>query len=258
MESYKTLWLVAFLLLAGCGGSSGGSSTGGGSTPAPTYPAVQGKWTVRATSTQGQVNYIVLANFINQGGGSFYATNSSLMCVNTICEGSLLNNGTLTIQGTVTTAGVLTISLVVPEQGGGSCTTTVTGQLSGNTMSGQYTSCNDSGTLNGTANSPSTGAYAGQLTSTENGMSFAFSASITEASDFTVTGSAAIMNSPCFTSLTFGPPSQAVGEGVLLEDAQHGVIVVALPSELGTNVAYGVIPTSFCGSDQGTGTLTRQ
>jgi len=51
----------------------------------------------------------------------------------------------------------------------------------------------------------------------------------------------------------------AVGEGVLLVDSTHGVVVVAAPSEPGPNLAYYVNATQYSGSDQvGTGTLTKQ
>jgi len=255
MKSYKILSLVAVLFLAGCG--SAGSS--GGSNPAPTFPEIQGKWTVHASSTQGLGNSIVLADFMNQGGGSFSAS-QAIFCEfqpTFTCAGNLIENGTsISVQGTVTTSGALSIAFALTGQT--SCTLTITGQLSGNSMSGQYTGCNDAGTWTGTTNPSSTGGYTGQLTSSVNGMTFGLSASITEGSNFLVTGSASLTGSPCFTSLTFGTPSQAVGEGILLVDPQHGVLAIAVPSEPGTNVAYVVTPTQFCGADEGTGTLSKQ
>lgn len=266
MKPSKKL-LAIILFLAGCGGSGGGS-TGNTAPPAgappPSYPAVEGKWTVDATSSNGNRNSFVLVDLVNQGSGAFYGS-QTVICnyVTTIqCAGNLIGGTTQTIttKGTVTPAGVLSISVTITGATGitgqNSCTLSINGTLNGATaMSGEYTGCNDDGTWTGASNGPSTGTYTGTLVSSDNGMTFEISASITETNTFMITGSASITGSPCFTSLTFGPPSQAVGEGMLLEDTQHGVTALAIPGEQGPNVVYVVTPTQYCQADNGYGAI---
>jgi hypothetical protein len=255
----KILSFVLVLFLVGCG-SGGNSSTGGGGG-GNAIPAIQGKWTVKATSTQSSGNSLVLVDFTDQGNGSFYAP-QVVMCnysANVVCTGALIDNKTVSVTGTANAQGALNISLST-QQSGVPCTITATGQLSGSSMSGQYTGCQDAGTWAGFSSTSVTGHYAGTINSTANPglIAVGFSANITEASNYALTGSASLTNSVCFNSLTFGSPSTAVGEGVLLVDSTHGVVVVAAPSEPGPNLAYYVNSTQYCGSDQGTGTLTKQ
>jgi hypothetical protein len=256
--------LVASGVVAGCGG---GSSSSPNDTSAPTSPAqvVQGKWTIHSTSTQGQSNTITLINFTDQGEGSFFAPQAIICSLSPIvvCQGSLVGQEILTLQGSVTISGTLSMSLLVQDasDSANSCTITISGTLNGGTsMSGAYTGCQDAGTFTGVQNGSSTGTYVGSINSTVNPSSIAvgFSTSVTEAADFSLTGSATLTNSVCFSNLTFGSPSMAIGEGIFLQDTAHGIYAVALPSESAPNVGYAVTASQSCGADQGQGQIKKQ
>ena len=259
----KVSWLGVFLLplLTGCGSTSGGGSVG-----ANRFPSIAGKWTINSTSTEGHLNSILLTNLTDQGNGTFNAS-QVVLCYNDpdlICYGGFAGSGSVAIQGAVTAEGELTMVVTSSPQGATGCSATYTGKLIGGLMTATYTGCQDAGTMTATINPSITGGYAGKLTSDAYPglLPFGISASITEAGDHSLTGSASITSSPCFTSLTFGPPSAAVGDSVYLQDTTHGVTVIT-PLGISTNpsaifVDYVVAPTQFCDGDYGTGTLAKQ
>jgi hypothetical protein len=261
----KVLWLgfPLLLLLTSCGSSGGGASTGSvGGSP---LPVIAGKWTISSTSTQGHLNSTLFVDLTDQGNGSFNAS-QVVLCYhnpNLICYGGFAGNGSIAIQGTVAEQGNFTMVVTSSPQGATGCSATYTGTVASSSMSANYTGCQDGGTMTAITNPTLTGTYTGQLTSGANPGLFPFgiSASITEASDHSLTGTASITSSPCFTALTFEPPSMAVGGSVYLKDQTHGITVVT-PLESPYNpqaisVVYSVLPTQFCTGDYGTGTLTK-
>lgn len=274
----KTSWLVtSFLLfLIGCGGYGGGGSVNGSVNgnplpplpppPSVSTPTIAGKWTINSTSTEGHLNSVLRANLVDQGNGSFDAS-QVVLCYNNpglTCYGGFVGNGSLSIQGTVTADGSLNMVVTSFPQGGGGCSATYTGKQTSASITATYTGCQDAGTMTATISPSFTGTYAGQLTSGANPGLFPFgiSAAITEEEDHSLTGAANITNSPCFTSLTFGSSSMAVGDSVYLQDATHGVTVItplgSPTNPLAVFVVYSVSPTQYCGADYGTGTLTKQ
>jgi hypothetical protein len=267
-KSLKVLGFAALIAsVYGATGCGGGSSSSAGSQSAPTSTAqvVQGKWTIHSTSTQGQSNTITLINFTDQGGGSFFAPQAIICSLSptVVCQGSLVGQEVLTLQGSVTDGGGLSMSLLIQDasDASNSCTITISGTLSGGTsMSGNYTGCQDAGTFTGVQNVSSTGTYVGSINSTVSPSPIAvgFSTSVTEGPDFALTGSASLTNSVCFSNLTFGPPSMAIGEGIFLQDTSHGIYAVALPSEPAPNVGYAVTASQSCGTDQGQGQIKKQ
>jgi hypothetical protein len=247
--------LFAFTL-ASCGSSPSGGGPGGNPQPA----TVQGKWTIHATSTQGQGT--ALALFDLTGAPGSFSSAAAMICnltPNVACIGTLIGNGTVTAQGTVQANGALTINVTETPNSSAACVITVTGTLNGTSMSGSYTGCSDGGTFTGSNDASSTGSYSGQLNSTSNPtlIPVSFSAAVNEASDFSLTATATLTNSVCFSNLNFGPPSVAIGEALFLQDTQHGVLVLAIPSNSAPNVAYSVISSGFCSSDQGQGSITK-
>jgi hypothetical protein len=253
--------LPLLLFLASC--ASGGGSVGANSS----LPAsIAGKWTINSTSTEGHLNSLLEADLVDQGNGSFNAS-QVVLCYSDptfTCYGSYFGNGSIAIQGTVTGQGTVSMMVTSSPQGATGCSTTYTGALVGNSMTATYTGCQDAGTMAATTNPSVTGTYKGQLTSTSNPglLPVGISASITEASDHSLSGAASVTSSPCFTSLTFGPPSIAVGGTVYLEDVTHAVIVLSAVGSAANfstiNVAYIVSPSLFCTADSGTGTMTKQ
>jgi hypothetical protein len=255
---------MLFIACIGCGGSS--TTSGGGNVVGNPLPTIAGKWTINSTSTEGHLNSILLADLADQGNGSFNASQVVLCYYNPglTCYGGFAGNGSIAIQGTVTAQGILTMVVTSSPQGATGRSATYTGALSGSSMAATYTGCQDAGTMAATISPSVTGGYAGKFTSGANPglLPFGISASITEASDHSITGTASITSSPCFTSLTFGPPSVAVGDSIYLQDVVHGVTVIT-PLGTPTNLSaifvdYTVSPTQFCSGDYGTGTLTKQ
>jgi hypothetical protein len=243
------VFLIVFTL-ASCGNSPNSGGSGG----------VQGKWTFHTTSTQGQDPSLALFDFTGTPGS--FSSAQSVICNLTptvACIGSLIGNGTVTAQGTVQANGTLTANINETPNNSSPCVDTITGTLTGNTMTGTYNGCGDGGTFTGSNDPSSTGTYSGQLNSTVSPTSIpsSFTATVNEASDFTLSASANLTNSVCFSSLNFGSPSVAIGEAMILQDTQHGIVVVALPSVSAPNLAYVVNSTSFCSSDQGQGSITK-
>ena len=111
-----------------------------------------------------------------------------------------------------------------------------------------------------------TGNYSGTLNSTLNPASIPFtvSAVVTQASDYSITGSASITNSTCFTTLTFGQGSQAVGGAFYLVDSTNGITINVVPNEDGTLSLTAPFYASYqvsagaCTGDKGSGTATEQ
>jgi hypothetical protein len=250
------VFLIVFTL-ASCGSTpSNSGGPGGGPQPA----TVQGKWTIHATSTQGQGTALALFDFTGAPGNLSSA--AAMICnltPNVACIGSLIGNGTVTAQGTVQANGAMTANITETPTTSSPCVVAITGTLTGNAMTGSYNGCADGGTFTGSNDPSSTGTYSGQLNSTANPtlIPTSFSANVNEAPDFTLTASATLTNSVCFSSLSFGSPSIAIGEAMFLQDTQHGVYVLAIPGVSPPNLAYVVSPTSFCSSDKGQGSITK-
>lgn len=260
MKAWPSLCVLLFLVA--CSTSPEGGSGGGANPP----PSIAGKWTINSTSTQGHLNSILLTDFVDQGNGTFSASQVVLCYSNPTltCYGGFAGNGSVAIQGSVTSQGNLSMVVTSSPQGATGCSATYTGTLSSGSITATYTGCSDAGTMTATTSPSVSGTYTGQLTSGANPGLFPFgiSAVLTEVSDHSLSGTAAVTNSLCFTSLTFGPPSIAVGDSVYLQDATHGVTVVT-PLGTTTNVSavsvtYTVSPTQYCGADYGTGILTKQ
>lgn len=255
----KALSGLVFLLvftLSSCGTQSNSGGAGGGPQP----PTVQGKWTIHATSTQGQGTALALFDFAGATGS--FSSHQAMICNLTpavACIGSLIGNGTVTAQGTVQANGAMTASITETPTTSAPCVVTITGTLTGTAMTGTYSGCSDGGNFTGSDNPSSSGTYTGQLNSTANPslIPTSFTANVNEASDFTLTASATLTNSVCFSNLSFGSPSIAIGEAIFLQDTQHGVLVLAVPGAPAPNLAYLVNPTSFCSSDQGQGSITK-
>jgi hypothetical protein len=249
------VFLIVFTL-ASCGNPS--NSGGSGGTPQPA--TVQGKWTFHVTSTQGQGTAVALFDFTGSPGS--FSSAQAVICnltPNVSCLGSLIGNGTVTAQGTVQANGAMTANINQTPNSSAPCVVAITGTLTGTTMTGTYNGCADGGTFTGSNDPSSTGTYSGQLNSTVSPTPIApsFSATVNEATDFTLSGSATLTNSVCFSNLTFGAPSIAIGDALFLQDTQHGIFALAIPSVSAPNLAYQVNATSFCASDKGQGSITK-
>jgi hypothetical protein len=252
----KSLWLcLAAFLLASCSGVHSGSGT---TDPPPVQNvAVGGQWDAIATPTNTNflsTNYY--ANITDQGGGNFFAAASSvIMCPGDDC-GSFNTGASLTgkVSGMNITATL------------GTSTLTGTVSADGKTMSGTFTDPSGNGTWAAQKRGTITGNYTGSFNSIPHPAPFPFTvtASLTQAADFTVTGTASVTSSTCFTSLTFGTGSRAVGGAFQLVDSTHGVTIDVFANENGTLSLtapfYGLytITAGPCAGDIGTGSATKQ
>ena len=206
------------LFLIGCGGTQSGSST----TPTPTpqqqqAAMVMGPWDGSTTSSQGNGSSLVFTNLQTQGSGSFFAaSNATLVCLkfNASCFTSLPQESSLgpvyAVAGSVANGNQVTLTISITTSTGSSAgSIAATGTLStdGKSITGSYTesgSITDAGTFTASVVVPVSGTYSGSLTSPNPSFSpFPVTATITEATDGTLTGTASISNSPCVGTLTF-------------------------------------------------------
>jgi hypothetical protein len=104
------------------------------------------------------------------------------------------------------------------------------------------------------------GNYSGTINSSASPSPIAVSvtASLTEAQNYSLAGSASLTNSTCFTSLNFGQGSMAIGGALYLVDSAHGVQIGALPTGNGAFTVAYQINSGACNGDFGSGTITKQ
>jgi hypothetical protein len=262
----KWSFLLSLLFLAGCS-TGGGSSSSGSQTPQNI--SVAGQWDAIATPTNNPsafYNYYV--NVTNQGGSISAASGSVIGCLHDDCvPGFFKAPQGYALNGTVT-GNQLSITLT----GGGGYSATLTGTVSadGSSMSGTYTDSSPvgatgPGTWVAQKRSAVTGTYSGSFNSALNPspIPFTVTGSITQAADYSVTGSATISNSTCFTTLAFGQGSRAIGGAFSLVDSTSGVTIEVYPNENGTLTSTSLyssyaITSGSCSGDTGIGTVTKQ
>jgi len=250
----KILLLCAFLS-AGCSGVKNVGGTGGTAQNA----VVSGPYSAAATSNKGNGVTNVYTNLSMQSSSSFSASAGTLVCPGNI-PGNCIANTSATLSGTVN-GNSLQITLQFTNASGPD-TVTLMGTISGTTLSGTYTdSQGDSGTWTATLSGSLTGTYSGSVNSTPNPLQTAptISAQITEGQNSTLTGSAAVSNSPCYVSLDFSQ-GLAIGGAFTLTDTTKDVTLVGLPIASNTFSVYYQVGASAiaCAGDFGTGTFTRQ
>jgi hypothetical protein len=274
ISKFTALVSLSVLVLVGCGGGSQGTSTGtGGSGTTPQNVVVSGQWDAIATPSGANstpTNYY--ANVTNQGSGAFFAASGNVVaCLNDDCfPESFASAQGYAIAGTTTGTQV---QITLTGQGGYTATLSGTVSADGTTMSGTYT---DSSTGDAVATGPGSwvaqkkqsvsGSYSGTYNSTVNPSTIpvTITSTITQDQTYALTGAATVSNSTCFTSLTFGAGSRAVGGALYLLDSNDGIYVTVVPNEDGTlnsgNSFYSVyrITSGACSTDTGVGTVTKQ
>ncbi len=255
----KRILLVCAFLSAGCSGVKNAGGTGGNVQNA----VISGPYSAVATSNKGNGVINVYANLAMQGSSSFSASPNTLVCPGNApanCTGDNPPTTTYTLTGTVN-GNNLQITLQFINQSG-TDTVTLNGTVSGTTLSGTYTdSQGDSGTWTATQSGSLTGTYNGSVNSTPNPLQTAptISALITEGQNSTLTGSAAVTNSPCYVTLDFSQ-GMAIGGAFTLTDTAKDVTIVGLPVGSNTYSVYYQVGSSAiaCAGDFGTGTFTLQ
>jgi hypothetical protein len=273
MKLHMFAFALVALFISGCGGGQQSNTGTSGTGSTPQNIVVSGQWDAIATpssSTFAPYNYY--ANLTDQCGGAFFAASGSVVaCINDDCGvDSFTSPQGYAISGTV--AGTQ-VQITLTGQGGYTAILSGTVSADGSTMSGTYT---DSSTGAAGATGPgswaaqkkksTTGSYSGTYNSALHPAMIpsTVSAAVTQGQSFALTGSATVSNSTCFTSLTFGAGSMAVGGALYLVDSNDGTSVVVVPNENGTlnsgNSFYLVykITSGACSPDSGSGSVTKQ
>lgn len=231
----------------GCGGGSSGPVQ-------PQNADVSGPWQAVATSSsQGNPQVLVEANLADANG--------SVTAIASAFIGTCVGSG---VGGTATgTVNGNAVSFMTSFQGEN---VSLTGTVSGSTMSGTYTAtgaCTDTGTWSATKMPLLTGNYSGNLFSNSNpGQAIPTTATISTSAGFTISGSASV-SSVCFNQFALSG-TQIGGAGEITATDPQGDAVEFLfaskDSSFGT-IAGGYQVTaglSSCNGDSGTGTLTKQ
>lgn len=255
----KKILLLCVFFTVGCSGVKNAGTTGGTTQNA----VISGPYSAVATSTKNNTVTNVYTNLSMQGSSSFSASQNTLVCPGndpSNCTGDNPPTTTFTLNGTVSGNNVqITLQFT---NASGADTVTLTGTVSGTTLSGSYTdSQGDAGTWTATLNGSVAGTYNGTVNSTPNPQQTAptISALITEGQNSTLTGSASVTNSLCYTTLDFSQ-GMAIGGAFTLIDTTKDVFILGVPAGSKTyNVYYQVGSTATaCAGDFGTGTFTLQ
>ena len=258
----KSAFLVCVLFLTGCNNLEKALGIGGGGGT-PKNATVSGAYTVVATSTKSNAVTNVYVNVAMQSGTSLAGTSNTLVCpgnVVTNCVGDDPPASAVTFVGTVSGNSVQ-INLSYPDTQG-TDTITLTGAVSGTSISGTYTdSQGDAGTWTATQSGALAGTLSGTINSTLNPLTISPTVTVVvvEVQNSALTGTATLQNWTCFTSLNLST-GLAIGGAFILSDTTNDVAIVAVPSGATTfNVAYQVgSSASVCAGDHGAGTLTIQ
>ena len=258
----KSTFLVFVLFLTGCSNLDKALGIGGGGGT-PKNATVSGAYTVVATSTKSNGVANVYVNVAMQSGTSLAGTANTLVCLGNVVTNCIGNDppaSAVTFVGTVSGNSVQ-INLSYPDTQG-TDTLTLTGTVSGTSMSGTYTdSQGDAGTWTATQSRAPAGTLSGTINSTLNPLTISPTLTVVtvEGQNAALTGTATVQNWTCFTSLNFST-GLTIGGAFTLSDTSHDVVLLAVPSGASTfNVAYQVgASAATCAGDRGTGTLTVQ
>jgi hypothetical protein len=137
-------------------------------------------------------------------------------------------------------------------------TLTMVGSATGTNLAGTYTdSLGDAGTWTAIAAGTFSGTYSGTFNSTSNPLPIAPTILMTLGQDarFNLTGTAAIMNSPCINCLSFS--GQAIGDAFSLTDGARGAVIIGVPNGNAFNFRYNFAASAAnCAGDFGLGTVS--
>jgi hypothetical protein len=243
-------------LAAGCGSMQ--TSTLSPTNPATHDAQVTGQYNLVLESTNGVGTTDMYANF-TQAGKTFVGAANTLVCPSndlSQCQGQDASGMSITPSGIVSGANV-TIVISVPTTAMAD-TVTMTGTATGTSLAGTYTdSLGDAGTWTASAASSLSANYSGTFNSTPNPLPIAPTVllTLTQDSSFDLTGTAAIMSSPCIGSLSLS--GQAIGGAFTLTDAAHKARILVLPTGNSFTFSYQFEPTAAsCAGDSGHGMLT--
>jgi hypothetical protein len=259
----KLTILVFVLFLTGCNSLDKALGIGGGGGGTPKNATVSGSYTIVAASSKSNAVTNVYVNVAMQSGTSLAGTSNTLVCVGNVvtnCIGDDPPSSVVAFVGTVSGMGVQ-INLSYPDTQG-TDTITLTGTVSGTSMSGTYTdSQGDAGTWTATQSNAVAGTLSGTINSALNPLTIppTITLVVTEGQNSTLTGTATLQNWTCFASLNL-PTGLAIGGAFTLSDTTDGVVIFAVPSGVSTfSIAYQIgSSASACAGDHGTGTLTTQ
>jgi len=249
------LILASMIVVCGCGGGSAYSPT---PTPVAQDAIVSGQYNLGLTSTNGHGKTAIYTNF-TQTGKTFTGAASTLVCPSndlSQCEGGNPSVISITPSGTVKGADV-TLMISFPSTTG-TDTVTMVGTATGINLAGTFTdSLGDAGTWTASPTVSLDGTFSGTLNSTSNPLPIAPTIMLTlsQTTNFKLTGTATILNSPCMSALTFS--GEAIGGAFTVTDAVNDAVIIALPTSSTMTFSYELGSTaSSCPGDIGRGELT--
>lgn len=259
------LIILIAAFFAGCGGASSTSPMTPVS-PATQNVSVAGQYNLVLTSGGGHGTTSIYAHF-TQSGETFTGNGNTLVCPSN--DPTQCKQDSVTSNGTVSGSDV-TIVVSFPGQSG-TTTVNMVGSATGTgALNGNYTdNLGDAGTWTASAATliiepGAVMGFAGTFNSTSSPLSIAPSISVqlqrgaSSQTNFTLTGQASVMNSPCVTSLNLS--GQLIGDAFSVTDAVNKVNIIALPSQpsgSSFNFSYQFEPTAAsCPGNYGRGVLT--
>lgn len=243
--------LPLILLLAGCGG--GGSSTP--NNPQSQTATVSGQYTLVLTSTKNGTSQNIYVN-ITQSGTTLASDANTLACPGNLLE-NCIGDDAPAVQFIL--AGTVTGNAVQMSVPAGPSTVTLDGTVSGTSASGTYVdTLGDAGNWTATKAASFSGNYSGTLTPDSHPtISPTIMLSITQTPTLSLTATAVVTNSTCFTSLAL-TGGQAIGGAFTLSNSSPNILIIALPTSTGYIFQYNVGQDGACAGDSGRGAITKQ
>jgi hypothetical protein len=252
------LTLAVMISVCGCGGGSAYSPTAPPVAPVAQDATVTGQYNLALKSTNGRGTTTIYTNFTQSGRTVTGAANTLVCPSNDLsqCEGDNSSVISITSSGTVKGADV-TLMISFPKTMGSDAVTMV-GTATGTSLTGTYTdSLGDAGTWTASPAASLSGTFSGTFNSTLNPLSIAptIMLTLTQDTNFKLTGTATILNSPCISSLTLS--GEAIGGAFTLTDAVSEAVVISLPTGNSLTFSYKFGPTATsCPGDIGRGEVT--
>jgi hypothetical protein len=259
----KSTFLVLVLFLAGCSELDKALGIGNGGGGTPKNATVSGSYAIVANSTKNNGATNVYVNIAMQSSASLAGTANTLVCQGNVVTNCVGNDPPVATDAFVGTVSGNNVQINLSYSNAqGNDTITLTGTVSGTSISGTYTdSQGDAGTWTATQSSSPAGTLSGTINSTLNPLTIPVTMTMMtmEGQNSALTGTATLLNWTCFASLNLSTGFE-IGGAFTLSDSTHDFVITAVPSGTKTfNVAYQVgSSATACAGDHGTGTLTIQ
>jgi len=235
------------VLIAGCGGAF--------SPPPPQNADISGQYSISATSAKNAGDRPIYTDLTKVSDTLFSGDGYTLVCDPTCLGGGEGGKLSATVRGQAVSMTVVILDVTI----------SLTGTVSGTSMSGTYTdSTGDAGNWTATKAGPLTGTYSGTGSVDSLAIPLGFTLTLVQQPDYSLKGSASVTNSPCFTAISF-TYGRAVGGAFFVSDSAVSLDLNASPTGNNTYRFDFFTVVSSVGGDTspagpcppGSGTLTK-